>query len=69
MFRNLYDLCFTLRTDPRKVDPYRDELMCLITALDEFQAGRTLEMGDILASRARYLAAGIERGQCLVAEQ
>ena len=61
VFRNWYDYCFTLRTDARKVDPYRAELLCIITALDEFQAGRTLEMGDILASRARYLAAGIER--------
>ena len=34
VFRNWYDYCFTPRTDARKVDPYRAELLCLITALD-----------------------------------
>ena len=34
----------------------------LITALDEFHAGRMIEVGDTLASRMRMLTAGIEKG-------
>ena len=34
----------------------------LVTALDEFHAGRMIEVGDILSSRMRMLTTGIERG-------
>ena len=34
----------------------------LVTALDEFHAGRVVEVGDILGSRLRMLTAGIEKG-------
>ena len=33
-----------------------------VTALDEFHAGRMMEVGDILASRLRMLTVGIEKG-------
>ena len=41
------------------------ELLMLVTALDEFRQGRFLEVGDILASRARalaYYAEGADKG-------
>ena len=34
----------------------------LVTAMDEFHAGRMVEVGDILASRLRMLTAGLEMG-------
>ena len=45
-----------------KLQPFWDELQLLITALDEFHAGRMVEVGDILSSRLRMITAGIERG-------
>ena len=33
----------------------------LATALDEFHAGRVIEVGDILASRMRMLTTGLEK--------
>ena len=37
-------------------------MQLLITALDEYYAGRMTEVRDILASRLRMLTAGLERG-------
>ena len=42
--------------------PYRAELNMLVTALDEFHAGRVVEVGDILSSRIRMLTAALEQG-------
>ena len=39
----------------------------LIAALDEFHAGRMVEVEDILASHLRYLSAGIEKSAWKVA--
>ena len=44
------------------IKPFYDELNLLVTALDEFHAGRMVEVGDILSSRLRMLTAGIEKG-------
>ena len=41
----------------------------MITLLDEFHAGRMLEVGDIIASRLRMMAAGIERGTWTLARR
>ena len=69
VFRHWFDFVFAQRTEHKRLQPYRDELLAILTALDEFMAGRTLEVADILASRARYLAAGIEKGQWEIATQ
>ena len=37
--------------------------------LDEFHAGRMLEVGDIIASRLRMITAGIERGTWALARR
>ena len=41
----------------------------IIQALDELYHGRTLEVGDVLTSRLRYLAVGLERGEWEVAKE
>ena len=37
-----------------------DVLQLLVTALDEFHAGRMVEVGDILASRLRMITVGLD---------
>ena len=62
LYRKWWVTSFT-RDQPRaKLEPYWDELQCLVTALDEFHAGRMLEVGDILSSRLRMLTTGVEKG-------
>ena len=39
---------------------YKEEMDLLVVALDEIQAGRFVEVADILASRLRMLEVGIE---------
>ena len=41
----------------------------MITALDDYQAGRILELRDTLATRLRMLAYGIEHDNWSVAQQ
>ena len=44
-------------------------MQLLITALDEFHAGRIVEVGDILASRLRMLTVGLDKGTWGVARR
>ena len=62
LYRKWWDTHFTKEHSRAKLEPHWDEMQLLITALDEFHAGRMTEVGDILASRERMLTAGIERG-------
>ena len=61
LFKKWYESSFLRNVQPAKVDPYRDELLLLTTALDEFYSGRMVEVGDILASRLRMLTVGIQK--------
>ena len=60
--RKWFESHFLKEHPQSKLTPYMDELQMLITALDEFHAGRMAEVGDILASRLRMIATGVERG-------
>ena len=62
VYRKWWDLSFTRQHTRQQLDPYWEELQLLITALDEFHAGRTIEVGDILASRLRMLTVGLDKG-------
>ena len=62
VYRKWFDTHFVKEHAHTKIQPHWDELQLLITALDEFHAGRMMEVGDILASRLRMLTAGIEKG-------
>ena len=62
LYRKWWDAHFTKAHSKAKLEPYWDEIQLLITLLDEFRAGRMLEVGDITASRLRMLTAGIEKG-------
>ena len=69
LFRKWWDTHFTKAHPRNKLEPHWDELQCLITLLDEFHAGRMLEVGDIIASRLRMMTAGIERGTWALARR
>ena len=61
LFRKWWESSYTKEHSAAKLQPYVEELQLLVTALDEFYAGRMVEVGDILASRLRYLTAGIDK--------
>ena len=52
-----------------QLEPYAEEAATLVQALDEFRAGRILEVGDVLATRLRMLAYGLEHNKWTVAKQ
>ena len=62
VYRKWFESHFVKEHAQAKLQPHWDELQLLITALDEFHAGRMVEVGDILPSRLRMLTAGIEKG-------
>ena len=62
VYRRWWEGSFQKEHPRSKLEPYWDELTMLVTALDEFYAGRMIEVGDILASRLRMLTTGIEKG-------
>ena len=62
VYRKWFETHFVKEHPHAKLAPFWDELQLLITALDEFHAGRMVEVGDILSSRLRMITAGIEKG-------
>ena len=62
LYRKWWDTHFTKAHARAKLEPHWDEFQLLVTLMDEFHAGRMLEVGDIIASRLRMLTAGIEKG-------
>ena len=62
VFRKWWESSFTKETPAAKLAPYWEELFMLVTAMDEFHAGRMIEVGDILASRLRMLTVGLTKG-------
>ena len=62
LYRRWWDNSFMRNQPASAIKPFYDELNLLVTALDEFHAGRMVEVGDILSSRLRMLTAGIEKG-------
>ena len=69
VFRKWWDTSFTKKQCHSQLQPYWDEMQLLITALDEFHAGRIVEVGDILASRLRMLTVGLDKGTWGVARR
>ena len=69
VFRKWWDTSFTKKHSHAQLQPYWDEMQLLITALDEFHAGRIVEVGDILASRLRMLTVGLDKGTWGVARR
>ena len=61
VFRKWWESSFTKEVPASKIAPYWDELFMLVTAMDEFHAGRVVEVGDIIASRLRMLTVGLEK--------
>ena len=61
VFRKWWESSFTKEVSASRLAPYWDELFMLVTAMDEFHAGRVIEVGDILASRLRMLTVGLEK--------
>ena len=61
VYRKWWDQSFTKSHTRQELDPFWDELQLLITALDEFHAGRMVEVGDILASRLRMITVGLDQ--------
>ena len=61
IFRKWWESSFTKQHAGVKLQPYADEMLFLVTALDEFYAGRVVEIGDLLASRLRYFTSGIQK--------
>ena len=61
VFRKWWDTSFTRKIPAALLQPYKAELNMLVTALDEYHAGRVVEVGDILASRIRMLTAALSR--------
>ena len=61
VFRKWFESHFLKEHAHSKLSPFLDELRMLITALDEFHAGRMVDVGDILASRLRMIATGVEK--------
>ena len=45
-----------------------DEILMLVTVLDEVYSGRSLEVADILATRLRTMVAGVETGKWRLAK-
>ena len=62
LYQRWWENSFCRNHPAATIKPYYDELTMLVTALDEFHAGRMVEVGDILSSRLRMLTAGIEKG-------
>jgi hypothetical protein len=60
IFRKWWEASFTKDVPASRIDPHREELLMLITALDEYYSGRVVEVGDILASRLRMLTVGVK---------
>ena len=69
LFRKWWDTRFSKDHARAKLEGHWDELQLLIAVLDEFHAGRMVEVGDILASRLRMIAAGVERGTWALARR
>ena len=72
MFLKWYESCLQREVAPAKLEagrPIREEMELLVTALDELHGGRVTEVADILATRIRMLAFGVETGLWNVAEQ
>jgi len=61
IYRKWWETSFTRQNTRQRLEPYWEELNLLVTAMDEFHAGRVVEVGGILASRLRMLTFGIER--------
>ena len=55
-----YQSCFPQKVSPAKYEAAKDEMTMLVKALDEFNRGRMLEVGDIIATRLRALAFNAE---------
>ena len=53
LFRKWWESSYTKDHSPATLKPYLEELQLLVTVLDEFYAGRMIEVGDILASGTR----------------
>ena len=63
MFLKWYESCLQREIAPGKLQagrPIREEMELLVSALDELHGGRVIEAADILATRLRMLAFGVE---------
>ena len=72
MFFKWYESCLLREVTPGKLQtgrPIREEMELLVSALDELHAGRVTEAADILATRLRMIAFGVETGLWNVGEQ
>ena len=69
VFKKWHDSCFVPTVPPARYAPHAEETATLVQALDDYRAGRLLEVGDVLASRLRMLAYGIEHDKWTVAKQ
>ena len=61
MFKSWAAFCF-IPEHGTKIGNRHEELELLTTCLDEIVAGRFVECADVLASRLRHLAEGIDSG-------
>jgi hypothetical protein len=62
IYRKWWDHSFLKKVPASVLKPHAAELNMLVTAMDEYHAGRVVEVGDILASRLRMLTAALEKG-------
>ena len=69
VFRKWHDSCLLPRVPHNRPKAKAEEILTLVTALDDYRAGRLLEVGDILATRLRMLVYGVENDNWGVAEQ
>ena len=68
VFRKWYQYCFTARHHCAQLKPVDAEMLTLNTALAESSQGRILEVGDIVGSKARYLAYGTDTNNWRIAD-
>ena len=69
VFKKWHDSCLVPSIPHARMAPHAEEAATLVQALDDFRAGRLLELGDVLATRLRMLAYGLEHRQWDVARQ
>ena len=69
VYRKWHDSCFMPTVPQSREEPKAEEIATLVQALDEFRAGRILELGDTLATRLRMVAYGVEKNTWSVAKQ
>ena len=72
MFLKWYESCLQREVAPAKMQtgrPIREEIELLVSALDELHGGRVTEAADILATRLRMIAFGVETGLWNAGEQ